>query len=86
MRFRLDIDRWGFYTVISNNKYRNEVRGPMRTMGKKGKYIYDWPRPMVTVDAVVFGQVQFGDQFAQFLEHYGIEVVIIVCNYPVLIV
>lgn len=24
-------------------------------MGKKGKYIYDWPRPMVTVDAVVFG-------------------------------
>jgi len=25
------------------------------TMAKKGKYIYDWPRPMVTVDAVVFG-------------------------------
>jgi len=24
-------------------------------MAKKGKYIYDWPRPMVTVDAVVFG-------------------------------
>jgi len=24
-------------------------------MDKKGKYIYDWPRPMVTVDAVVFG-------------------------------
>lgn len=23
-------------------------------MGKKGKYVYDWPRPMVTVDAVVF--------------------------------
>ena len=23
-------------------------------MTKKGKYIYDWPRPMVTVDAVVF--------------------------------
>jgi len=23
-------------------------------MGKKGKYIYDWPRPMVTVDSVVF--------------------------------
>jgi 8-oxo-dGTP diphosphatase len=22
--------------------------------GKKGKYVYDWPRPMVTVDAVVF--------------------------------
>ncbi|MEE9370634.1 MAG: NUDIX hydrolase [Sedimentisphaerales bacterium] len=24
-------------------------------MVKKGKYVYDWPRPMVTVDAVVFG-------------------------------
>jgi len=24
------------------------------SMAKKGKYIYDWPRPMVTVDAVVF--------------------------------
>lgn len=23
-------------------------------MAKKGKYIYDWPRPMVTTDAVVF--------------------------------
>ena len=23
-------------------------------MAPKGKYIYDWPRPMVTVDAVVF--------------------------------
>ena len=23
-------------------------------MNKKGKYIYDWPRPMVTVDAAVF--------------------------------
>ena len=23
-------------------------------MRKKRKYIYDWPRPMVTVDAVVF--------------------------------
>jgi len=23
-------------------------------MAKKGKYIYDWPRPMVTVDAIVF--------------------------------
>jgi 8-oxo-dGTP diphosphatase len=23
-------------------------------MGKKGKYVYDWPRPMVTVDAAVF--------------------------------
>lgn len=24
-------------------------------MTKKGKFLYDWPRPMVTVDAVVFG-------------------------------
>jgi 8-oxo-dGTP diphosphatase len=24
-------------------------------MAKKGKYVYDWPRPMVSVDAVVFG-------------------------------
>jgi 8-oxo-dGTP diphosphatase len=24
-------------------------------MNKKGKHVYDWPRPMVTVDAVVFG-------------------------------
>lgn len=24
-------------------------------MAKKGKYIYDWPRPMVTADAIVFG-------------------------------
>jgi len=23
-------------------------------MNKKGKYVYEWPRPMVTVDAVVF--------------------------------
>jgi 8-oxo-dGTP diphosphatase len=23
-------------------------------MNKKGKYVYDWPRPMVTVDAAVF--------------------------------
>ena len=23
-------------------------------MNKKGKYVYDWPRPMVTVDMVVF--------------------------------
>jgi len=24
-------------------------------MAGKGKYVYDWPRPMVSVDAVVFG-------------------------------
>jgi 8-oxo-dGTP diphosphatase len=23
-------------------------------MNKQGKYVYDWPRPMVTVDAVIF--------------------------------
>lgn len=27
-------------------------------MAEKGKYIYDWPRPMVTVDAVVFKRSQ----------------------------
>jgi 8-oxo-dGTP diphosphatase len=26
----------------------------LSTMNKKGKYVYEWPRPMVTVDAVVF--------------------------------
>src|SRR4030042_7057845 len=24
-------------------------------MAKKGKYVYDWPRPMVAADAAVFG-------------------------------
>jgi 8-oxo-dGTP diphosphatase len=27
-------------------------------MNKKGKYVYDWPRPMVTVDAVIFAVTQ----------------------------
>jgi 8-oxo-dGTP diphosphatase len=27
-------------------------------MAKKGKYIYDWPRPMVTVDAIVFAFIK----------------------------
>jgi 8-oxo-dGTP diphosphatase len=27
-------------------------------MAKKGKYVYEWPRPMVTVDAVVFALSQ----------------------------
>jgi len=31
------------------------LRRYFRPMAKKGRYIYDWPRPMVTVDAVVFG-------------------------------
>jgi 8-oxo-dGTP diphosphatase len=29
-------------------------------MNKRGKYIYDWPRPMVTVDAVVFAVAESG--------------------------
>ena len=29
-------------------------------MAKKGKYVYDWPRPMVAADAAVFGF--FGDK------------------------
>jgi 8-oxo-dGTP diphosphatase len=27
-------------------------------MNTKGKYVYDWPRPMVTVDAVVFTKTE----------------------------
>jgi len=27
-------------------------------MAEKGKYVYDWPRPMVTVDAAVFAWVE----------------------------
>jgi 8-oxo-dGTP diphosphatase len=26
----------------------------IEAMAKKGKYVYDWPRPMVTVDALIF--------------------------------
>ncbi|MBA7482842.1 Bifunctional NMN adenylyltransferase/Nudix hydrolase [subsurface metagenome] len=33
-------------------------------MAEKGKYVYDWPRPMVTVDAVVF---TFSDDKARVL-------------------
>ena len=29
-------------------------------MAKKGKYTYEWPRPMVTVDAAVFGLFRDG--------------------------
>jgi 8-oxo-dGTP diphosphatase len=29
-------------------------------MAKKGKYVYEWPRPMVTVDAAVFGLFRDG--------------------------
>ena len=31
-------------------------------MAEKGKYIYDWPRPMVTVDAVVFSLAEGNTQ------------------------
>jgi 8-oxo-dGTP diphosphatase len=27
-------------------------------MAQKGRYVYDWPRPMVTVDAAVFARVE----------------------------
>jgi 8-oxo-dGTP diphosphatase len=40
-------------------------------MAKKGKYIYDWPRPTVSVDAVVFGF--FGDKAKLLLVKRGIE-------------
>jgi 8-oxo-dGTP diphosphatase len=29
-------------------------------MNQKGKYVYDWPRPMVTVDAAVFAVTDAG--------------------------
>ena len=29
-------------------------------MAKKGRYVYEWPRPMVTVDAAVFGLFRDG--------------------------
>jgi 8-oxo-dGTP diphosphatase len=29
-------------------------------MNKKGRYVYEWPRPMVTVDAVVFAHDRNG--------------------------
>jgi 8-oxo-dGTP diphosphatase len=31
-------------------------------MAKQGRYIYDWPRPMVTVDALVFTLASDGPQ------------------------
>jgi len=40
-------------------------------MTKKGKYIYDWPRPMVSVDAVVFGF--FGNKAKLLLINRGNE-------------
>ena len=40
-------------------------------MAKKGKYVYDWPRPMVTVDAVVFTRT--GDKTKVLLINRGKE-------------
>jgi len=40
-------------------------------MGKKGKYVYDWPRPTVSVDAVVFAFFQ--DNAKLLLVNRGIE-------------
>ena len=31
-----------------------------RPMAEKGEYVYDWPRPMVTVDAAVFAFSEIG--------------------------
>jgi 8-oxo-dGTP diphosphatase len=43
---------------IQKSEYRTSYAS--LAMVKKGKYIYDWPRPMVTVDAVVFAFFQDG--------------------------
>jgi 8-oxo-dGTP diphosphatase len=40
-------------------------------MTTKGKYIYDWPRPMVTVDAVVFGFFGGGTRLLLINRKYG---------------
>lgn len=40
-------------------------------MGTRGKYIYDWPRPMVSVDAAVFGF--FGNKVKLLLINRGKE-------------
>ena len=40
-------------------------------MNKKGKYVYEWPRPMVTTDAVVF--TQSGDKTKVVLIKRGSE-------------
>ncbi|MDD5063172.1 MAG: NUDIX hydrolase [Phycisphaerae bacterium] len=40
-------------------------------MAKKGKYVYDWPRPMISVDAAVFGF--FGDKAKLLLINRGNE-------------
>ncbi|MFA5252518.1 MAG: NUDIX hydrolase [Phycisphaerae bacterium] len=40
-------------------------------MAKKGKYVYDWPRPMVSVDAAIFAF--FGDKAKLLLIKRGNE-------------
>ncbi|MBN2020353.1 MAG: NUDIX hydrolase [Sedimentisphaerales bacterium] len=40
-------------------------------MNRKGKYVYDWPRPMVTVDAAVFAVI--GDSIKLLLINRGNE-------------
>jgi 8-oxo-dGTP diphosphatase len=45
---------------VVNGKHRtageqNACFEVVNEMAKKGKYVYEWPRPMVTVDAAVFG-------------------------------
>ena len=43
--------------IVSRSKATEAIsifEADLCTMAKKGKYIYDWPRPTVSVDAVVF--------------------------------
>ncbi len=42
------------FELNANPGYTMPVYDMGATMDKKGKYVYDWPRPMVTVDAAVF--------------------------------
>lgn len=49
--------RWVTLYRCTPDVYDERTQPPAITefnMAEKGKYIYDWPRPMVTVDAVVF--------------------------------
>jgi 8-oxo-dGTP diphosphatase len=52
--------------ISSNAKTRKEF-----FMAIKGKYIYEWPRPMVTVDAAVFDVS--GDKIKMLLVNRGSE-------------
>ncbi len=42
---------FGLYSVIVKT-----VVAEWQVMDKKGRYVYEWPRPMVTVDAIVFAR------------------------------